>query len=139
MNVELALLADYAAVMKDDKLMAAGVFDQLRPLEMPWRHPTMFIALRVHFHPGEDGSHEIKVRLVDPDGKEIVSLEAEAGVLKVDPLDGANLQLVLSLNNVPFEVYGRHAFDVFLDGRYEYTLPLVVANRPEPADTVGEG
>jgi hypothetical protein len=137
-NIELALLADYAAVMKDNKLMAAGIFDQLRPLEMPWRHPTMFIALRVHLHPGEDGGHEIKVRLVDPDGREIVSLEAEADVLEVNPVEGANFQLVLSLNNVPFETYGRHAFDVFLDARYEYTIPLIVEKRPDLADTPGE-
>ena len=139
MNVELALLADYAAVMKDEKLMAAGVFDRLAPLEMPWQHPTMFIALRVHFHPGEDGSHKIKIRLVDPDGGEIVSLEADAGIPQIDPVEGANLQLVLSLNNVPFVAYGRHAFDVFLDGRYEYTIPLVVVERRDSADKSQEG
>jgi len=69
-NVELALLADYAAVTREGKLVAAGIFDLLAPPAFPWQHPTMFVALRVHFHPGEDGSHQIKLRLVNPDGTE---------------------------------------------------------------------
>jgi hypothetical protein len=134
-NVELALLSDYAAVTKDNKLMAAGIFDRLAPLEMPWQHPTMFIALRVHVHPGEDAAHKFKIRLVDPDGAEIVALDGDTTVEMVDPVEGANIQLVLSLNNVPFKVYGRHAFDIFLDGRYEHTVPLVVVERKKVAGT----
>jgi len=138
-NVELALLADYAAVTKDGKLIAAGIFDRLIPPQMPWHHPTMFIALRVHFHPGEEGDHKIKIRLVDPDGQEIVALDTDASVATGDPLEGANMQLVLSLNNVPFAALGRHAFDIFLDGRYEHTVPLVVSEREVTADSAGEG
>jgi len=128
-NIELALLSDYAAVMGDGKLMAAGIFDRLTPLKMPWQHPTMYVSLRVHLHPGEEPRHHFKIRLVDPDGAEIVALDGDAEVAVVEPLEGANLQLVLALNNVPFRAYGRHAFDIFLDGRYEYTIPLVVVDR----------
>jgi hypothetical protein len=137
-NVELALLADYAAITKDNKLIAAGVFDLLTPLQMPWQHPTMFVALRVHIHPGEEIAHKFKIRLVDPDGGEIVALDGDATVREIDPVDGANIQLVLTLNNVPFKVFGRHAFDVFLDGRYEHTVPLVVVERKKPVGTASE-
>lgn len=133
MNIELALLADYAAVANDGKLSAAGIFDRLAPLQMPWQHPTMYIALRVHFHPGEEGDHKIKIRLVDPDGKEIVALDADVAVVDMDPIEGGHVQLVLALNNVPFKSLGRHAFDIFLDGRYEHTIPMVVGERKRPA------
>ena len=133
-NVELALLADYAAVTRDGKLLAAGIFDLLAPPALPWQHPTMFVALRVHFHPGEGGSHQIKLRLVNPDGAEIVSLDAEAIVSIADPLDGSSIQVVLSMNNIPFRDAGRHAFDLFLDGRYEHTIPLKVARPPAPTE-----
>lgn len=137
MNVDLALLADYAAVTQEGKLMAAGIFDRIHPPQMPWQHPTMFVALKIHYHPGEVGGHKIVLRLVDPDGKEIVSLDGDATVAQVHPVEGANIQLVLSLNNLPFKVYGRHAFDVFLDGRYEHTIPLTVAERPQLPDSSG--
>ena len=139
MNVELALLADYAAVTNDSKLIVAGIFDRLAPLAMPWQHPTMFIALRVHIHPGEDNAHKIKVRLVDPDGGDIVTLDADATVETTDPVEGANIQLVLSLNNIPFKVFGRHAFDIFLNGRYEHTVPLDVVDRTKLASATNEG
>lgn len=134
MNIELALLADYAAVTQEGKLVAAGIFHRLNPPELPWQHPTMFIALRVHFHPGEEGDHKLKLRLVDPDGVEIVALDADTHVGAGDPVEGFNMQMVLSLNNIPFKVRGRHAFDVFLDGRYEHTVPITVVLRPEEAD-----
>ena len=138
MNVELALLADYAAAAKDNKLTAAGIFDRLTPLSMPWQHPTMFIAVRVHVHPGEGIEHTFKIRLVDPDGGEIVALDGDVKAGGFDPIDGAHIQLILALNNVSFKVYGRHAFDVFLDGRYEYTVPLVVVERKKPAGAASE-
>ena len=139
MNVELALLADYAAVTGEGKLVAAGIFDILAPPTLPWQHPTMFIALRIHFHPGEDGPHKIKLRLVNPDGVEIVSLDADAIVGAGDPLEGSSIQVVLSLNNIPFGVLGRHAFDLFLDGRYEHTVPLRVAEAPASSAIPLEG
>lgn len=128
-NIELALLSDYAATTSDGKLIAAGIFDQLTPPRLPWQHPTMFISLRVHYHPGEEGQHNLKVRLVNPDGAEVVALDTETEIGGMDPVEGAGFQLVFSLNNVTFNTHGRHAFDIFLDGRYEHTVPLSVVVR----------
>lgn len=139
MNVELALLADYAAVTQEGKLVAAGIFDRLTVPELPWQHPTMFIALRVHFHPGEDGGHKLKLRLVDPDGNEIVALDADMTVDVGDPVEGSGMQLVLSMNGIPFKALGRHAFDVFLDGRYEHTVALTVLQFQPGATTPANG
>lgn len=138
MNVQLALLADYASVSRDGKLSVAGIFDRIVMHEVPWQHPTMFIALRIHFHPGEEGAHGIKIRFVDADGQEIIALDADVTVKELDSIEGGNTQLVLSMNNVPITKAGRHAFDVFLDGRYEHSIPLVV-ERGEPFETPSRG
>lgn len=134
MDVEFALLADYAAVTNDGKLTAAGIFDRVTPPQLPWQHPTMFIALRVLVHPGEEGEHKVRIRLVDPDGTEIVALDADSAVPTVDPVEGARLQFVLALNNLVFPAAGRYGFDVFLDGRYEHSVPLVIV---EPVTAPG--
>lgn len=139
MNIELALLADYAAVTKEGKLIAAGIFDRISPPQLPWHHPTMSVALRVHFHPGEEGGHKISIRLVDPDGTQIVSLDGGATVAAMHPVEGSTAQLVFTLNNVPFKVFGRHSFDVFLDGRYEQAIPLSVVERPAQPSPPEEG
>ena len=115
-------------------MSVAGIFDRIVMHEVPWQHPTMFIALRIHFHPGEEGAHAIKIRFVDADGQEIIALDADVTVKELDSIEGGNTQLVLSMNNVPITKAGRHAFDVFLDGRYEHSIPLVV-ERGEPFET----
>ena len=119
-------------------MSVAGIFDRIVMHEVPWQHPTMFIALRIHFHPGEEGAHGIKIRFVDADGQEIIALDADVTVKELDSIEGGNTQLVLSMNNVPITKAGRHAFDVFLDGRYEHSIPLVV-ERGEPFETPSRG
>lgn len=139
MNIEHALLCDYAAITMDHKLIAAGIFTALRPPEMPWHHPTMFIVLQIHFAPGEGQTHHVKIRLVDPNGGAIVELGADSRSGEVDPIRGVTVQLVLALNNIPFGTPGRHAFDIFLDGRYEHTVPLEITAQVDATNPVGLG
>jgi hypothetical protein len=133
MNVELAVLADYAADTRDGKLVIAGLFDRIAPPTLPWHHPSMAMALRIHLHPGEEGQHKVRIRLVDPDGREIVSLDAEMNVDFIEPVNGTNSQMVLQMNGLPFEKHGQHSFDVFLDGRYESSAALEII-MPKPGD-----
>jgi hypothetical protein len=134
MNVDLAALADYASETRDGKLIAAGIFDRIAPPTIPWQHPTMYIALRLHVHPGEEGTHALRIRLVDPDGNELMSMDGDTTIGEIDPVEGTTVQLVLGLNNVVFNTAGRHGFDLFIDGRYEHSLSLTVAEAPAPTE-----
>ncbi len=129
MRVATALVADYAAQTNDGKLIVAGIFDTLFCLgDVPFRHSHMAVAIRIHLHPGETPKHQIRMKLVDPDGLDIVpELEGEFEVPMVDPTAGASAQFVLNLENVEFRVVGRHSFDIFIDGRFEESVPLTVS------------
>jgi len=128
LRVANALVADYAAQTNDGKLVVAGIFDTLYCLgNMPIRHPHMAIAIRIHLHPGEARKHQIRMKLVDPDGRDIVpEIEGEFEVPIVDPVVGASAQFVLNLDNVEFNSIGRYSFDIFIDGRFEESVHLNV-------------
>lgn len=134
MNVELAVLADWAAVTPDGKLVVAGVFDTLRPLtQFPYIHPSMSLALRVSSHPGEPDAHHLTLRMVDPDGNLLVP-EVNADFQFAQPGVGRKkrrMQFVMALQLVGFRVAGPHAVDILVDGRHEETVAIDV-EPPQP-------
>lgn len=126
MQVAFAQLADYATRTVDNKLVLVGLFDRLKTAKLPFQAGPMTLVLRVVLHPGEEGEHEVRLRLVDPDGKELFGLKTKVKIPEVDPVDGVSAEFILALNGVKFEKSGDHAFDVYLDGRYEETVRLKV-------------
>lgn len=131
MEIEFAVIADYATTTSDNKLVIGGIFDTVYAPDMPAQHPVMALALRIRAHPGETGTHQVTVRLVDPDGNEVIQpLEAPVEIGAGDPLEGGTADLVLTLNGVPFETFGRHSYDIFVDGRFEKGVTLSVRRAP---------
>jgi hypothetical protein len=127
MRVDLAVLSDYATMTADQKLVIVGVFDTILVRSLPASHPSLHLSLRVSVGAVDQGEHVLLVRLVDPDGREVVpALKAQ---FSADvPLDGdeGTLQMVLEIGPVPFSVAGPHAVDILIDDRYEDTFPLRV-------------
>jgi Family of unknown function (DUF6941) len=127
MRVDLALLADYAEVtQRGGKLIVCGIFDRITLADLGAVHPHMALALKLLSDPEEERVHQLTVRLVDPDGVDVVSpMEGEVEV-KGETRAEASVNLILDLNLVKFGVYGPHSFDVFIDGDLERQVPLSV-------------
>lgn len=127
MRVDLALLADYAEVtQRGGKLIVCGIFDRITLADFDAVHPHMALALKLACDPGESPFHHLSVRLVDPDGADVVSpMEGDVEV-KGEPDGDASVNLILDLNLVKFGTAGPHSFDVFLDGKLEKQVPLTV-------------
>jgi hypothetical protein len=127
MKVDLALLADYAEVtQRGGKLVVCGIFDRITLGDRDAVHPHMALALRLVCEPGEAQSPHLSVRLVDPDGVDVVP--AMDGDVEVKPEgDGdASANLILDLNLVKFGTAGPHSFDVFIDGELQRQVSLTV-------------
>jgi hypothetical protein len=133
MDLDFAVIADYATNTNDGKLIVGGIFDTIWVPEVPAVQPFMTVVLRIQAHPGEEGGHQVRVRLVDPDGHEVIgALEAPILFAELDPIDGGTAQLILQLAGVTLNSEGRHGIDVFLDGRFERTIALFVRRAPAP-------
>lgn len=128
MRVDLAVLADYATTTQDQKLVIVGVFDTILLPAIPAARRSLHLALRVCLGPADSGQHTLVVRLVDPDGHEVIPA-LKAGFSADVPEDADTkdaLQMVLEISNVPFTSAGPHAVDILIDDRYEETVPLRV-------------
>ncbi len=90
MEIEHAILADYAALTADGKLMVAGIFNIIFVEGFPAIHTQLSLAFRLHSATGENPSHSIMIRLVDPDGaspiqnKELKPYVAEQAILAIE-------------------------------------------------------
>ena len=52
MDLDFAVIADYAATTTDGKLMIGGIFDTIWVNEVPAVQPFMSVVLRLRAHPG---------------------------------------------------------------------------------------
>lgn len=127
MEIDLAVIADYAAVTQEGKLVIAGVFDRVLAPRLPWQHPSMSLVFRLRVHPGEERGHEIRVACVDPDGREVLPpLLQRMEAPPAGPLDDASANFVLGIGGVNIGRAGRHHFEIFVDGRHERTVAFDV-------------
>lgn len=126
MNVVLAAIADYSMTAKDDKLSIIGMFERISAQQFPATHARMDLVLRMQCTKADiNRSREILVELVDEDGHNIAKVEGHAQV-------GDFAETVATITNVivfqglVFEKPGTYQFNIFIEGRQECALPLIL-------------
>ena len=132
MKVDFALACDYALIDQYGKLSVLGIFQHIWVAQFPAVHPRLHLVLRIKGKRTEVGQHDVRIRLLDADGAEVLSgngtvtlNEPPAGVTEIE----AGAILVF---DVPFARAGRYAFEITLDGEVQDTVPLTVAQSLGP-------
>jgi len=136
MRIDFAVVCDYALVDQYGKLSVMGMFQHIWVAQFPALHPRLHLVLRLKGKRTEIGTHQVKIRLIGPDGGEILSgdgtvnfAEPPAGVTEIE----AGAILVF---DVPFAQPGRYQYEITVDGELETTLPITVgqsqAQSPPP-------
>lgn len=126
MNIEVIALCD-AATESQGKLNILGTFDTIYAQKLPvvWSHCA--VALRIRFNQIEKGEHKLKLNLVDEDGKPILpSLETGAKVVFPADFDSSAMNMVLHIQGLKLEKFGKYSLDLAIDGRHEASLPLYI-------------
>ncbi len=138
MKLLVATLCDSAADYQG-KLCVMGAFDTLCAPQFPVIHPQCSLALRLHFDLEDKGRHEMSIRLLDEEKREI--MPAFAPVMDVAfqqrnvPFVSRNL--VLNLQRLRFDKPGVYSFEITLQGRELISLPLRVTRIDEMRGTIG--
>lgn len=126
MVIEAFLLCD-CATETGGKLNILGAFDNIFAKQIPCTHPACAVAGRIRFSKIEEGNHNIRVNLIDQDGREIIpSLKGNLPVKIRDDSDSSVVNFVLHLQRLKLEKYGEYRIDLAIDGRQEASLPLYV-------------
>lgn len=130
MQIKLALLADYANVTAEGKLNILGIFDRITVQSLPVTHPQMHLILRLESHSVERGrTHEIEIRLHDPDGQTVFEVKGEMVPQGIQGMTSATNQ-ILTLNNLQLAKAGGYIFVVFVDNDLKSEIPLAVELGP---------
>lgn len=131
MEIDLALLADAATIDASGKLNILGIFDRIGVAQFPAQHGRVTLVLRFTAGTSEIGSHEVHIRMSDPNGREVLSLNGEMQLVGgAAAQDGIRVPHILNLDGLVFTVPGMYSFDVKVDGEHHVSLPLSVEGPP---------
>ncbi|MBM4185954.1 MAG: hypothetical protein FJ206_01455 [Gemmatimonadetes bacterium] len=129
MQVDFAVLADYALIDQQGKLSVLGIFQHVWVASFPAVHPRTHLVLRVRGRRTEIGEHRIRIRFVDDRDEELMGGEGTvqfgeppAGVTEVE----AGAVLVF---DVPLPRPGSYAFEINLS---DSTLRVPLSAAPIP-------
>lgn len=130
MQVELAVLADFASISIDRKLNILGVFQEVNAPELPVTVAYMYLVVSFKADPAEYGKH-LSARIVLTEergnGEPLLSLEGLAEVPQpTKPGDRAYSNQVIGLNGVRFEREGDYRFSISVEGQEAAVVPLRV-------------
>ena len=133
MEIDLAFLADAATIDASGKLSLLGIFDRICVSQFPAQHGRITLVLRFTAGTSEIGSHEVHIRMSDPGGAEVLSLNGEMQLVGgVAARDGVRVPHILNLDGLVFTGPGMYSFDVKVDGEHHVSLPLSVEGPQRP-------
>src|SRR5581483_11913120 len=131
MNVDVFTLCDFAQTAQGNKMTIVGSFSHIFARKIPAVHPLCALAMLLRFERIEEGTKNIRVSIIDSDGRPIVpTLNAQINV-KVNPNDSdTSVPLCLVIQQISLPRYGEYSIDLAVDGRQEAAIPLYVKQVP---------
>jgi hypothetical protein len=130
MNIEAFLLCD-AATDQQRKLNVLGAFDNIFFQKVPAQYPACALAARVRFQKVEEGSHAIRIYIMDEDGASIgPKLDGNINVNIQDSVGTAVVNLILNMRGLEFKRFGNYRVDLAIDGNIQASLPLRISQIP---------
>ena len=134
MEIDLAVLADAATIDASGKLSVLGIFDRIGVAQFPAQHGRVTLVLRFTAGTSEMGSHEVHIRMSDPRGEEVLSLNGEMQLVGGPAArDAIRVPHILNLDGLVFTGPGMYSFDVKVDGEHHVSLPLSIEGPQGPS------
>jgi hypothetical protein len=122
--------ADY-----NGKLCILGAFDTIAARELPAVHPFCALAIRFISRPGDEGKHQLKVRLIDSDGRDILPMNAVKIDFTLPPIPEKTFfvsnNCVLNLQGLVLPAVAQYSFDVYVDEAIVARLPMQVIKQEQ--------
>jgi hypothetical protein len=135
MKLLVLLAADYANITGDGKLNVMGIFRDLNAFNFPVRHSSMHLVIKLSAELGEYGdTRTLVVKLLDPDGKEIMSLTGPAAIPNSEGGKIPEVNAILELKDIIFPKPGPYQFVVLVDKDFKGDLPIYVNKLETPID-----
>ena len=133
MNVDVFTLCDFAQNTPGNKMNIVGTFNRFFARQIPAVHPLCALAVLMRFEQIEQGTKNIRVSIIDSDGRPVVPiLEAQLNV-QISPKESdASVPLAVVIQQISLPRFGEYSVDLAVDGRQEASIPLYVLQAPLP-------
>ena len=130
MNIEAFILCD-CATDQQGKLNILGAFDLVFARKVPVIHQACTIAARVRFSKLEEGTHKIKVNMIDADGNVAGPVFEQDITVKIPKSENSWVRnIILNVQGLRLASFGEYRIDFAIDDRHEASLPLRVREVP---------
>jgi len=141
MNVDYAFLCDYAE--GGAKLSALGIgFENIIGKQLPVRHPHFCLVIQLRTSTVEAGAKDIKVHLIDADGKDVIpAIEGKFNLPRAASGTESIGRVVMEFNNVQFPLYDTYSVRAVIEGiemvniAFKVIPPPVQQQPPPPPQT----
>ena len=130
MKETIALLADFASITIDQKLNVLGIFSKIFGPREPVTHSQMQLVVGYEFESTEAGKKDLKIVLLDADGRVLLSMSGEIEVVCAKPGEPCGVNQIVQLSNLTFPKFGDYEFQVLINDRIESHIPFQVIPRP---------
>lgn len=125
MNVELAVVADYANIAEGGKLNVMGIFDQIYAPAFPSAHAYMVLAFRIRVEfDDQNAEHKVEIELLDEDGHRLGGGGGKLAVGAIKPGERQSLSQILPFPGIVFPHAGEYSFTIRWDGNNVAKIPI---------------
>lgn len=133
MDIIFTFICDYANGTGKINAMGLG-FDTIYASQVPYTHHSFFLVAKLRASVVEIGEKEIKIALIDADGKSIIpDLVSKIRLQRYEGLNESKANIVLQFGNVQFPDYGNYEFKIVVEGEVKGSISLRVAEPPKSA------
>lgn len=126
MDVTLAVCCDAANISREGKLNLLGIFNSIHARQFPCSHSHLAFVLRVEARMGEEGTHDLDMKLADEDGQELFSISGQLKLQGAQPGRPMTAQTIMDLNNLQLPRPGTYSFEIFIGNRHHRSVPIHV-------------
>jgi hypothetical protein len=132
MKTRIAVLADYASLSIEHKLNIMGIFTTINATQTPIVHPQMKLVTQFEFEASESGQHQMRIILVDEDGRELFNIAAMVNIQH--PHDGRPVVMnqIFDMAHLTFAAFGDYEFRILLDDEIVTEVPLTIVQHYPP-------
>lgn len=129
MELEIFTLADFATD-QGGKLTVVGTFDTIYTTNVPAVHPSCYVAIRLRLPNKAAGVHTFEIRGLTPDGKIVAPIKQDINILPNPNAEYCSANIVVMLNGLPLEKFGRYAFELYFDNEFKSGLSMHIVQVP---------
>ena len=138
MQLEILTFCD-AAVEYSGRLNILGATDNIVAAALPLKYPNCAVVARLRAARIEEGTHTMRLMIIDADGQPILNVEAKMEIRFHQGMGGA-VNLIINAHQLEFKAAGEYALELAVDGIQLGSSALFVrqqersANQPAPTD-----